>query len=630
MQSKIKELEVTASKQAQAERADDTRLKELVHGLKVENADLTSNMKKLERELDNKNDHIMMLQVQLESTMTVRSNDNANEKISVDDSSDIPFQGSTVRKLSSNLSLQSGTSTYAMTSSTGLGFSRNPVPPPLTSTEARIQTVELLSQIGENVQEVIAALSDLHTYWEHRIKDTHLDGQAWTENSKQLQKHLLENVRHLKPIEQAYQDILSGLLTSSGKENSLTSLSFPLRFSSFANNLHEYVNYAQITIEPLLLANLSEESSKISCSSTQQAANNNVQLAVSSFNSCLSKLTVQIMALTENQTANGMKSTSLYEQIENLVVSISLLVSTASNMSSVYQSKASDEAELPTVSSALRNTNQCVVAATVSLTSGLEALSRNLTSHLPKIGALVGANFNLVSSDDSLIEKDGKNDNNDYDSSQSCSSDNKCVPEVDSSEMYLSLINDLNEKVLTLKQQSDGLNERLKKTEQEKEHWKVEYQLVQMRHDKLRQKADLESKNEKNDDFQEESHLDLGIIISEDKCVYENRISELVADRLLSDSKATHFYLECVALQKKVKSREKTKLNVEKELQSAQTRISNLHEGMGTTSSNYEQQITMLSEHVANMNEKLAQKTEDIQKLQFEINQKRHKGGSKK
>ena len=42
------------------------------------------------------------------------------------------------------------------------------VNPPLTATEARIQTVELLSQISENVQEIIAAMSDLHTYWEHR------------------------------------------------------------------------------------------------------------------------------------------------------------------------------------------------------------------------------------------------------------------------------------------------------------------------------------------------------------------------------------------------------------------------------------------------------------------------------
>ena len=65
MQSRIRELESTASKQAQAERADDTRLKDLVQGLKIENADLNSSVKKLERDLEDKNDRIMMLQVQL-------------------------------------------------------------------------------------------------------------------------------------------------------------------------------------------------------------------------------------------------------------------------------------------------------------------------------------------------------------------------------------------------------------------------------------------------------------------------------------------------------------------------------------------------------------------------------------
>ena len=56
-------------------------------------------------------------------------------------------------------------------------------------------------------------------------------------------------------------------------------------------------------------------------------------------------------------------------------------------------------------------------------------------------------------------------------------------------------------------------------------------------------------------------------------------------------------------------------LNIEKELQIAQDRISNLHEGIGSANSNYEEQISMLSEHVANMNEKLAEKTEEIQVL---------------
>ena len=65
LQSKVKELEVTASKQAQSERADDARLRELVHGLKVENADLLSKVKNLELEHEDKNDRITMLKVQL-------------------------------------------------------------------------------------------------------------------------------------------------------------------------------------------------------------------------------------------------------------------------------------------------------------------------------------------------------------------------------------------------------------------------------------------------------------------------------------------------------------------------------------------------------------------------------------
>ena len=55
-----------------------------------------------------------------------------------------------------------------------------------------------------------------------------------------------------------------------------------------------------------------------------------------------------------------------------------------------------------------------------------------------------------------------------------------------SSSSYLFLINELNDKVENVKNQSDNFNERLKKSEQEKEHWKVEYQLVQMKHDKLK------------------------------------------------------------------------------------------------------------------------------------------------
>ena len=71
---------------------------------------------------------------------------------------------------------------------------------------------------------------------------------------------------------------------------------------------------------------------------------------------------------------------------------------------------------------------------------------------------------------------------------------------------------------------------------------------------------DQENKEQQNYACKEENQLDLGIILSGDKRIYESRISDLVADRLLADSKAAHFYLECISLQKRVKSKEKRKV----------------------------------------------------------------------
>ena len=108
----------------------------------------------------------------------------------------------------------------------------------------------------------------------------------------------MQNVKHLKPIEQAYQDVLSEILTSQITECG-TSLSLPKLFLKFASNLKEYVEYSG-TIEPLILTTLQQESNKMSCSSTQQKANNRVQTSITSFNSNLSQVTNQVSSLLIN------------------------------------------------------------------------------------------------------------------------------------------------------------------------------------------------------------------------------------------------------------------------------------------------------------------------------------------
>jgi hypothetical protein len=180
LQSRIKELESAASKQAQAERADDTRLKELIHGLKADNAELTATVKTCERELADKNDRITVLQVQLESTTSNPSgNEQRTRSIGSNHSNhNYVSQNESRREMSCVTALSASVNSQQLMTNSSIASRICSQPPPLTSTEARIQTVELLSQFGENVQEIVAALSDLHTYWEHRLKDTHRESQT--------------------------------------------------------------------------------------------------------------------------------------------------------------------------------------------------------------------------------------------------------------------------------------------------------------------------------------------------------------------------------------------------------------------------------------------------------------------
>ena len=60
--------------------------------------------------------------------------------------------------------------------------------------------------------------------------------------------------------------------------------------------------------------------------------------------------------------------------------------------------------------------------------------------------------------------------------------------------------------------------------------------------------------------------------------MYTSRLDTLVSEKLQADSKAAHFYLECVALQKRIKSREKAKAKAEEEQQLAEEQVRVLFE----------------------------------------------------
>ena len=81
------------------------------------------------------------------------------------------------------------------------------------------------------------------------------------------------------------------------------------------------------------------------------------------------------------------------EGIENLTVAVSQLNQQASELSNIFNAKSSDEAQLPTVSGPLKDTNTCIVSALSSLSQGTSILSHHLSDNLPKIGLLLTSEF---------------------------------------------------------------------------------------------------------------------------------------------------------------------------------------------------------------------------------------------
>jgi protein phosphatase 1 regulatory subunit 21 len=53
----------------------------------------------------------------------------------------------------------------------------------------------------------------------------------------------------------------------------------------------------------------------------------------------------------------------------------------------------------------------------------------------------------------------------------------------------------------------------------------------------------------------------------------------------------------------------------------AEEQLSSMREEMATATTNYEGQLAMMSEHVANMNDKLTRQTDEIDGLRYEVNQ---------
>ena len=124
-------------------------------------------------------------------------------------------------------------------------------------------------------------------------------------------------------------------------------------FEEFSNSISRYVKYAVHEIEPLVIACLQQESNCPSCPPTQQAKNGQLISTLRNYSRSLTTLSDQI-----EQLVKAPDSTAALEDVEYLTIIVSQLNLQAAELNSVYKAKATDEAQLPTVSEALKDTKK--------------------------------------------------------------------------------------------------------------------------------------------------------------------------------------------------------------------------------------------------------------------------------
>lgn len=189
---------------------------------------------------------------------------------------------------------------------------------------------------------------------------------------------------------------------------------------------------------------------------------------------------------------------------------------------------------------------------------------------------------------------------------------------------------------------------KLTQLEAEREHWRLEHQLLQCKHQKEAKRVRELEKQLKGEtaSLKEEDHKEYSSSISSATSLvgevqgcdgafderekdirnhFTNRCSHLYMQLTSATSQAALYQNECEALMRRLAVSDECRGASEQEMDKQREKVNQLRETLQTTSRNYEEQISTMSEHLADLNEKLTAQSEVIEQFRFEAKSKKSK-----
>ncbi|KAM4729734.1 protein phosphatase 1 regulatory subunit 21 isoform 1-T1 [Anableps anableps] len=524
----------------------------------------------------------------------------------------------------------------------------------------QLKARDVTSQALSFIQDLVAALLNFHTYTEQRVHIYPLDSsiEPISPLNQKFSQYLHENAAYVRPLEDSFLQLYQSIT-----EDTVTVLETVVTLRNFAENFSSYTHFL-LKILPYQLKSLEEECEAPLCTAALMAKNRELQSDMKKVTTVFEKMQkyISLLALPcVRQDAMPQSSTSAV--FTQLAANLHSLHDAIKEMSKHYNQKAGIEQELPTVTQKLCTTTECLLGSLGSLTSITGKIATFFSNNLdfftspgysPR-GCTVS--LNPLQAESMLANK-----------KKAAAYIHTIKTARPQSVPYREALS--NRRILTsstesregLTQQVQQSQEKIARLEQEKEHWLLEAQLGKVRLEKENQRiADLEAQlaaalggsqssqtaadgrlaqsHEEAETLQKATGKETTLCTSlvgmlcttptnehvgdEEsreqliKTHYMARVGELTTQLQISDSKAVHFHSECRALAKRLTIAEKARETLSEEVKLANENITRLQDELTTTKRSYEDQLSMMSDHLCSMNETLSKQREEIDTLKL-------------
>ncbi|NXD21290.1 PPR21 phosphatase, partial [Spelaeornis formosus] len=513
---------------------------------------------------------------------------------------------------------------------------------PLHNRRNQLKLRELAGQAMAFVHELVTALLNFHTYTEQKVQIFPVDSATDTISplNQKFSQYLHENASYVRPLEEGMLQLFESIT-----EDTVTVLETTVKLKAFSDHLASYLGFLR-KILPYQLKSLEEECESSLCTAALRARNMELHRDMKRLTAVFEKLHTYVSLLALPSTRpEGLLRTNYNFVFTHIAASLHGFHDILKDISKHYSQKATLEQEVPTATQKLITTNDCILSSVAALTNGAGKMASFFSNNLDHFTASLsygpkgGAEFISPLSAECMLQYKRKA------AAYVKSLKKPCADSVPYEEALANrrVLLSSTESREGLAQQVQQSLEKIAKLEQEKEHWMLEAQLAKIKLEKENQKLKNSLSGHLTETIQEHSRLPNiaeqkkettekslrepikstslapDVESREDliKTHYMARIAELTSHLQLADSKSVHFHAECRALAKRLSLAEKSKESLMEELKLASQNITRLQDELMTTKRSYEDQLSMMSDHLCSMNETLTKQREEIDTLKM-------------